>query len=58
VLDKREHNPQAGIVRFKLVGVKNEAPASLLQRGVDLFEGKFDQKAFEIEREVLLPKQT
>jgi 2-methylfumaryl-CoA hydratase len=58
VLAKREHNHQAGVVRFKLVGVKNEAPESLLRRGVDLFEGKFDQKAFAIEREVLLLKQT
>lgn len=57
VLEKREHNAQAGFVRFKLVGVKNEAPGSLLQRGVDLFDGKFDQKVFEIEREVLLPNK-
>jgi len=55
VLEMREHNAQTGIVRFKLVGVKNETPASLTQRGVDLFDGKFDQKVFEIEREVLLP---
>ncbi len=54
VLDKREHGAQTGIVRFKLVGVKNETPASLLRRGVDLFDGKFEQKVFEIEREVLL----
>jgi acyl dehydratase len=57
VLEKREHSAQAGIVRFKLVGVKNDAPLSLLQRGVDLFEGKFDQKIFQIEREVLLPNK-
>jgi 2-methylfumaryl-CoA hydratase len=57
VLEKRGHNAGAGIVRFKLVGVKNEMPASLIQRGVDLFAGKFDQKVFEIEREVLLPSR-
>lgn len=57
VLEKREHNAYSGIVRFKLVGVKNEIPATLIQRGVDLFDGKFDQKVFEIEREVLLPGQ-
>ena len=57
VIEKRKHNAQAGVVRFKLVGVKNEMTASLIKRGVDLFEGKFDQKVFEIEREVLLPKQ-
>lgn len=57
VLEKREHSAQAGIIRFKLVGVKSAAPSSLLQRGIDLFEGKFDQKVFEIEREVLLPNK-
>jgi len=54
--EKRPHNDQSGIVRFKLVGVKNETSDSLLQRGVDLFDGKFDQKVFEIERDVLLPR--
>ena len=58
VLEKRPHNPQSGIVKFKLVGVKNETPDSLLQRGVDLFDGKFDQKVFEIERDLLLPRQS
>jgi 2-methylfumaryl-CoA hydratase len=56
VLETRQHNKQAGIVRFKLVGVKNETPDNLISRSVDLFEGKFDQKVFEIEREILLPK--
>jgi 2-methylfumaryl-CoA hydratase len=55
VLEKRKQNDHSGIVRFKLVGVKNDTPASLVQRGIDLFDGKFDQKVFEIEREVLLP---
>jgi 2-methylfumaryl-CoA hydratase len=57
VLEKRAHDSKSGIVRFKLVGMKNENPDTLLKRGVDLFDGKFDQKVFEIEREVLLPKQ-
>ena len=57
VIEKSDHNQRAGIVRFKLVGVKNETPSSLLRRGVDPFEGKLDQKVFEIERAVLLPKR-
>ena len=57
VIEKSDHNQRAGIVRFKLVGVKNETPSSLIRRGVDLFEGKLDQKVFEIERAVLLPKR-
>jgi len=57
VLEKRSHNSQCGIVRFKLVGVKNETPDSMMLRGVDVFDGKFDQKVFEIERDVLLPNQ-
>jgi 2-methylfumaryl-CoA hydratase len=57
VLEKQERDERTGIVRFKLVGVKNERPATLLAAGLDLFEGKFDQKAFEIERSILLPKR-
>jgi 2-methylfumaryl-CoA hydratase len=57
VLEKRPHNEQSGVVKFHLVGVKNEKPASLRQAGVNLFQDKFAQKVFEIEREVLLPKQ-
>ncbi len=57
VIEKSDYNPHAGIVRFKLVGVKNETPGSLIRRGVDLFEGKLDQKVFEIELAVLLPKR-
>jgi 2-methylfumaryl-CoA hydratase len=56
VIEKREYNDRAGVVLFALVGVKNETPSSLIRRGVNLFENKFDQKVFEIEREVLLPK--
>jgi 2-methylfumaryl-CoA hydratase len=56
VLEKREYNDRAGIIRFALVGVKNETPATLIRRAVDPFESRFDQKVFEIEREILLPK--
>ncbi|MEK6286542.1 MAG: MaoC family dehydratase [Acidobacteriota bacterium] len=56
VIEKQERDERSGIVRFKLVGVKNERPATLLAAGLDLFEGKFDQKVFEIERTVLLPR--
>jgi 2-methylfumaryl-CoA hydratase len=56
VIEKQNRDERTGIVRFKLVGVKNEAPISLSRRGIDLFEGRFDQKVFEIERAVLLPK--
>lgn len=55
VIDKQDRDEQTGIVRFKLVGVKNERPATLLATGLDLFAGKFDQKVFEIERTILLP---
>ncbi|HSB09769.1 MAG TPA: MaoC family dehydratase [Blastocatellia bacterium] len=55
VIEKQNRDEQTGIVRFKLVGVKNERPATLLAAGRDLFEGKLDQKVFEIERTVLLP---
>jgi 2-methylfumaryl-CoA hydratase len=57
VMEKREHNDRAGIVRFHLVGVKNEMPSALLSAGVDLFEAKHEKKVFEIERSVLLPKR-
>jgi 2-methylfumaryl-CoA hydratase len=58
VIEKREYNEQAGTVRFKLVGVKNDRPATLVAAGLDLFDGKFEQKIFEIERTVLLPNRT
>jgi 2-methylfumaryl-CoA hydratase len=56
VLEKKEYSAEAGTIRFKLVGVKNETPGSLIGRGVDLFESGFDQKVFEIERSILMPK--
>ncbi|MGA9771054.1 MAG: MaoC family dehydratase [Blastocatellia bacterium] len=58
VIEKRDYNDRAGVVSFQLVGVKNEKPATLMNRGLDLFEGKFEQKVFEIERTILLPKRT
>ena len=57
VIETRDHNERAGIVRFHLVGVKNERPAALIGNGVDLFADRFAQKVFEIERAVLLPKR-
>jgi 2-methylfumaryl-CoA hydratase len=56
VIDRQDCDEQTGIVSFKLVGVKNERPTSILRRGVDLFEARSDQKVFEIERAILLPK--
>ena len=58
VIEKENRDDQTGIVRLKLVGVKNEKPASLLAAGLDLFDGRFDQKVFEIERSILLPKRS
>ena len=58
VMEKRDYNGRSGIVRFQLVGVKNERPSALLSAGVDLFEGKHEKKVFEIERTVLLPKRS
>lgn len=57
VIEKQDRDEQTGIVRFKLVGVKNERPATLLAKVLDFFDGKFDQKVFEIERTILLPKR-
>lgn len=56
VTGKRDHNEQAGIVEFHLVCVKNVTPRALLGAGVDLFEGKLKEKAFEIHRAILLPR--
>jgi 2-methylfumaryl-CoA hydratase len=55
VIEKRDYNERAGIVRFKLVGLKNTMPAALLEAGVEIFDGKHESKVFEIERAVLLP---
>ena len=56
VIDTRQRDASSGIVRFKLLAVKNEVPGQLAELGFDLFDGKFEQKVFEIEQEVLLPK--
>jgi 2-methylfumaryl-CoA hydratase len=56
VIEKQNRDDQTGIIRFKLVGVKNERPATLLAAGLDLFEGRFEQKVFEIERTILIPR--
>ncbi|MEW6210420.1 MAG: MaoC family dehydratase [Acidobacteriota bacterium] len=55
VVEKRDYNESAGIVKFHLVAVKNEKPAAMLRAGLDLFGGRPEQKVFEIERSVLLP---
>ena len=57
VIGHHDYNEQAGVVRFHLVGIKNKKPAALVAAGKDLFEEKFDEKVFEIERAVLLPKR-
>ena len=57
VIDKQDYNSNSGVVSFKLVGIKNQTPAGLLGKGLDLFEENFGQKVFEIERSVLLPKR-
>lgn len=54
VIEKRERGDRTGIVRFKLVGVKNEPPTAFSRRGIDVFEDKLDRRVFEIERSVLL----
>lgn len=56
VIEKQDRDEQTGIVRFKLVGVKNERPATLLAADLDLFDSRSEQKVFEIEREVLVAK--
>jgi 2-methylfumaryl-CoA hydratase len=58
VIEKRDYNERAAVVRFHLVGVKNEKPIELLRAGADLFAGKLEQKVFEIERALLLPRRT
>jgi 2-methylfumaryl-CoA hydratase len=58
VLERRDYNEQSGIVKFHLIGVKNEKPDALMQAGIDVFKDNFAPKVFEIEREVLLPKQS
>lgn len=62
VLSKRSRGDGTGEVTFRLVGVKNVRPETLLEGGADLFapelkkdrDAKIDQKIFEITRTVLL----
>ncbi len=56
VIEKRDFSPGAGLVKFQLVGLKNVTPARLIQQRADLFGTKIEQKVFEIERTLLLPK--
>jgi 2-methylfumaryl-CoA hydratase len=56
VLEKREFSEQAGLVTFHLVGLKNTKPAAGERAGFDLFGGKVEERVFEIEHRVLLPK--
>ena len=58
VIEKQERDERTGIVRFKLIGMKNEAPAAFIGRGVDPFEDKLDKRVFEIERAMLLPRRS
>lgn len=58
VIDKQDRDEQTGIVRFTLIGLKNERPTTLLAAGLDLFDDKLAQKIFEIERAILLPKRS
>ncbi len=58
VIEKRDYNELSGVIRFNLVGVKNERPARIIDKGADLFKDAFEQKVFEIERAVLLPKRS
>jgi len=57
VIEKCQYDDFMGVVRCKLVGVKNERPAALLAMGLELFDGRIDQKVFEIERLWLIPQR-
>jgi 2-methylfumaryl-CoA hydratase len=58
VIEKRDYNELSGVVRFHLVGVKNERPARIIDKGADLFADSFEEKVFEIERSVLVPRRS
>lgn len=58
VIEKRDLNRDAGLVRFQLVGLKNLPPARLVEQRADLFGARVEQKVFDIERTLLLPKTT
>ena len=58
VVEKHDFNSRAGIVRFHLIGIKNDHPSTLTAAGAELFDAKEEKKVFEIERSVLLPKRS
>jgi hypothetical protein len=58
VVGKQAQNEQAGIVRFKLVNIRKQWPATLMVGRLDLFDGRFDQKVFAIEHGVLMPRRS
>jgi 2-methylfumaryl-CoA hydratase len=58
IVGTQDYNERAGIVRFHLIGVKNDAPAHLFDGEQDPFLAKSEKKVFEIERAVLLPKRS
>ena len=62
VLAVKPHDSHTTQLTFRLVGVKNVRPSSLLDAGADLFTaelakktGKVPEKVFEIDRTVLVP---
>ncbi|HNS96154.1 MAG TPA: MaoC family dehydratase [Polyangiaceae bacterium] len=65
VLSTQAMGPHAGVVQFRVIGVKNEHPVTLLEKGADLFtpeiqktEGhRVEQKVVEITRAVLVEKR-
>ena len=56
VLGKQDWGEAAGLVTFHLVGLKNSKPAAGERAGFDLFGGVVEERVFEIEHKVLLPK--
>src|SRR5262249_29997166 len=60
----KEERDGAGIVRFRVVGLKNAHPRAFAERHVELFEpelgktaGKVPEKVVEITRSLLLPRR-
>lgn len=66
VESKREVGPNAGAVTFRVVGLKNEHPGRLIDRGADVFtpemkkakDDKISGKVVEITRTVLVRKRS
>lgn len=64
VLSKEDLGPDAGLVKLRVVGVKNTPARALLEQGADLFtaelgktEGKVKEKVVEITRTVIVRKR-